>query len=109
MIYDYKIYNYIYDLIVSGQKKLEIRLLNDKSKSIKSKDLIRFTNIEDENKKVIVKVKDKRIYDNINILLESEDDTKIYPNKEKIKEILTKTFGNNNEKFIVIEFELMEE
>ena len=96
-------------MIDKKKKKLEIRLLNDKSKSIKSKDLIRFTNIEDENKKVIVKVKDKRIYDNINILLESEDDTKIYPNKEKIKEILTKTYGNNKEKFVVIEFELMEE
>ena len=65
MEYSYRIYDEVYNDILSGKKNVEFRLLNEKSSSIKIGDKIKFVVIDNENKYLITKVIDKFIYDNL--------------------------------------------
>ena len=40
MEYSFKIYEEVYNEMINGQKTIEIRLLNDKTESIKAGDII---------------------------------------------------------------------
>ena len=71
-MYEYRIYKSVYDEIINGTKTIEIRLLNDKSDKIKSGDTIKF-NVVDSNLSITVKVLDKYIYDNIDLLWQDKD------------------------------------
>ena len=68
MEYSYRIYDEVYNDILSGKKNVEFRLLNEKSSSIK----IKFVVIDNENKYLITKVIDKFIYDNLDSLCQSD-------------------------------------
>lgn len=56
MKYSYRIYDEVYNDILSGKKNIEFRLLNEKSDSIKIGDKIKFVVIDNENKYLITKV-----------------------------------------------------
>ena len=72
MEYSYRIYDEVYNDILSGKKNIEFRLLNEKSSSIKIGDKIKFVVIDNENKYLITKVIDKFIYDNLDSLCQSD-------------------------------------
>ena len=56
MEYSYRIYDEVYNDILSGKKNVEFRLLNKRSSSIKIGDKIKFVVIDNENKYLITKV-----------------------------------------------------
>ena len=56
MKYSYRIYDEVYNDILSGKKNVEFRLLNKRSSSIKIGDKIKFVVIDNENKYLITKV-----------------------------------------------------
>jgi len=72
MEYSYRIYDEVYNDILSGKKTVEFRLLNEKSSCIKIGDKIKFVVIDNENKYLITKVIDKFIYDNLDSLCQSD-------------------------------------
>ncbi len=85
--FNYRIYNDVYDAMVKGDKTIEIRLYNEKSKQIKIGDIIKF-NILDSNKYLLVKVTNLYKFKNID---------ELWPYKNKI---LT-TFKNlSKEEFV---------
>ena len=57
--FEYRIYDSVYNDMVSGKKTIEFRLLNDKSERIKPKDEIKFEVVNDKNKSILVEVLDK--------------------------------------------------
>ncbi len=95
MIYNYKILDDIYSLILTGKKKIEVRLLKEKSNNIKIGDYIVFHVISDYQKCIKTYVKGKEIFNNIDDLLEKENIELILPgsNKEHIKELLEEIYG----------------
>lgn len=72
MEYSYRIYDEVYNDMLSGKKNVEFRLLNEKSSGIKIGDKIKFVVIDNENKYLITKVIDKFIYDNLDSLCQSD-------------------------------------
>lgn len=62
---EYRIYEEVYNDMVSKKKNVEIRLLNEKSSKIKIGDIIKFKVIDNNNKYIEVKVIDLIIYENI--------------------------------------------
>ncbi len=95
MEYTYKILDSVYYWMLSKQKNIEVRLLNEKSKKIQVGDFITFINIEHEEKFIKVKIIDKNVFDNVEELLENYDINHIMPNHtlEDIKETLIKIYG----------------
>lgn len=85
--FEYKIYNEVYNDMISSKKTIEFRLLNEKSKSIKKGDEIKFKVLDNENKYLLVEVIDKYIYNNIEELWNNKD-------------ILNNTLGYTKEQFI---------
>jgi len=63
--FEYKIYDVVYNDMISGKKTIEFRLLNEKAKSIKIGDEIKFKVLDNEQKYVLVEVINKYIYDNV--------------------------------------------
>lgn len=50
MEYSYRIYDEVYNDMLSGKKNVEFRILNEKSSGIKIGDKIKFVVIDNENK-----------------------------------------------------------
>lgn len=63
-VFNYKIYQNVYDAIISGKKNIEIRLLNEKSAKIKIGDEIKFS-VLDTEKYLLVEVTNKYFFDNV--------------------------------------------
>ena len=63
--FEYKIYDDVYNDMVSSKKTIEIRLLNEKSDSIKIGDEIKFVVLDNGEKYVLVEVLNKYIYNDI--------------------------------------------
>ena len=109
--FEYKIYNDVYNEIVSRRKTIEFRLLNDKSEMIKPKDEILFKVIDNEEKNILVEVINKYIYNNLEELWNSKDvlgNTTNY-SKEELISTFYNIFGKekvNNSKIVGIEFKL---
>ena len=108
---EYKIYQSIYNDMISGKKDIEFRLLNEKSNNIKKGDIIKF-NVLDSDKYLLVKVTDKYIFDNIDELWKNKDtvlgNTMEY-NKEKFTELFYEIFEKekvNNTKIVGIKFNI---
>jgi len=83
----YEIYDIVYNDILSGKKTIEFRLLNEKTKSIKIGDEIRFCILNDEDKYILVEVTNKFIYENIEELW-------------KHKKVLTSSLNYSKDDFI---------
>ena len=107
--FNYKIYQDVYDAMISGRKTIEMRLLNEKSEKIQKGDEIIFS-VLDSDKTLTVEVTNKYIYDNVddlwkhkNILLSSAIDN----TKDEFINALNEIFGKekvSNSKLIGIEF-----
>ena len=110
-MYEYKIYKSVYDEIINGTKTIEIRLLNDKSDKIKSGDTIKF-NVVDSNISITVKVLDKYIYDNIDLLWQDKDivrESTMNYTKEEFTNLLYEIFTKDkvlSSKIVAIKFML---
>lgn len=46
--FNYKIYQNVYDAMISGKKNIEVRLLNEKSAKIKNGDEIKFSVLDSD-------------------------------------------------------------
>ena len=113
MKYIYKVYDGVYKSIISGQKTIEFRLLNNKSENIISEDIIEFVVVDNEDKKISVKVINKYIYNNIDELWNDKVHTTsnvLNSSKEEFLKTLYKIFGEpevKSSKIVGIEFELL--
>lgn len=100
MEFKYKIFNEVYDDMLSGKKTIEFRLLNDKSNSIQIGDKIKFIVVDNEEKYLIVEVIEKIIYNNFDDLWNSKDvlNNTLNYTKEQFREVLKNIFGEENVK-----------
>lgn len=108
-VINYRIYNDVYNDMVLGEKTIEFRLLNEKSKNIKENDIIIFTVENDENKRIKVRVVDKLIFDDINELWKNKtllSNKMQMKEKEEFIEEFFNIFGNDkkNSKIVGIKF-----
>ena len=89
MEYTFRIYREVYKEMISGRKTIEIRLLNDKTEKIKVGDIIRF-NVLNSDKYLLVKVTDKKIYNDVEDLWNNKEillNSSIYSNKEELTKV----------------------
>ena len=73
MEFEYRIYEEVYNNMLSGKKTIEFRLLNEKSRNIQIGDKIKFIVADNEEKYLIAKVIDKYIYDTLEDLWNDKD------------------------------------
>jgi len=109
--FKYRIYDTVYDDIVSEKKTIEFRLLNDKSKDISKGDQILFIVENDDEKKVLVEVTNKYIYSDLDELWNSNDslDNILNYSRDEFINAFYDIFGKevvNNSKIVGIEFKL---
>ena len=110
--YKYRIYDTVYEDIVSGKKTIEYRLLNDKSRDIQIGDQILFTVVDNDKKKVLVEVINKYIYSDLDELWNSNssfNNTLDYSKDEFINAFYN-IFGKEvviNSKIVGIEFKII--
>ena len=109
--FEYRIYDSVYDDMVSGKKTIEFRLLNEKTESIKIGDEIKFSVLDNDSKYILVEVIDKIIYENVDLLWDSKDNinnTLNYSKEEFIKTFYN-IFGKEkvvNSKIVGIKFKI---
>lgn len=107
--FNYKIYQNVYDAMISGNKTIEVRLLNEKSERIQKGDEIIFS-VLDSNKTLIVEVTNKNIYDSVDDLWENKNivlSSAIDYTKDEFIKVLNEIYGEekvSNSKLIGIEF-----
>lgn len=110
--FEYKVYDEVLEAMKNKTKNIEVRLYNEKSSKIRIGDIIKFKLANDENKCVLVKVKNLIMYENVDDFLEKFDlkmATKAH-NKENALDTLYNIFGKeevDTHKLIGIEFELI--
>ena len=108
--FDYKITQQVYDWIINGNKNIEVRLLNEKSSSIKEKDIIIFSVINDDNKYIKVEVEGLYSYDTIGELLNDFDVENIADQtytKDSLERLMIDIYGKDkvdSHKIIGIKF-----
>ena len=109
MEYKYKILDEVYYWMLSKQKNIEVRLLNEKAEKIQVGDYITFINMEHEEKFIKVKIIDKNVFNNAEEVLEKYDINHIMPEHtlEDIKETLIKIYGDESvsKKLVAFKFE----
>lgn len=111
-MYEYKIYNEVYSSMISGEKTIEFRLLNDKSKKINIGDKIKFTVVNDD-KYIIVEVLDKYIFNDIDDLWNNKEllnNNILNYTKEELKNKFYEIFGKDEVlkgKIVGIKFKLL--
>jgi len=107
--YKYKILDEAYYWMLSKQKNIEVRILNEKSEKIQIGDFITFNNIGHEGQFIKVKIIDKNVFDNVEDVLRKYDINHIMPNHtlEDIKETLIKIYGDEaaTKKLVGFKFE----
>ena len=109
--FEYKIYDDVYNDMVSGKKTIEIRLLNEKSDSIKIGDEIKFIVLDNEEKYILVEVLNKYIYNDIEDLWKHKEilNNLINYTKEDFINAFCNIFGKEkalNSKIVGIEFKV---
>ena len=109
--FEYKIYNDVYNDMASGKKTIEIRLLNEKSDSIKIGDEIKFVVLDEEEKYVLVEVINKYIYNDIQHLWNDKEvlDNILNYTKEDFINAFCNIFGKEkvlNSKIVGIGFKV---
>jgi len=108
--FTYRITDQVYDWVVNDNKRIELRLYNEKSSQIRINDIIKFLVVNNESKSIVVKVTGLLIYDNLNNMLDDIDIIKIAPIDEKyLKELLSEIFSEqlNDHYLIGIKFNVM--
>lgn len=109
--FEYRIYDIVYDDIISLKKNIEFRLLNDKSESIKIGDEIKFKVLDNDNKFILTEVTNKYIYNNIDELWNNKDilNNTLNLTKEEFTVAFNNIFGEDNvknSKIVGIEFRI---
>lgn len=96
--FKYRIYEEVYNDMISGKKTIEFRLLNEKSNSIQIGDTIKFIVTDNEEKYLIAKVLDKFIYDNLDDLWNDKDrlNNSLNYTKEEFIKAFNNIFGEDN-------------
>jgi ASC-1-like (ASCH) protein len=91
-----------FDLIVSGKKILEVRVLYPNLKTIQKGDLVNLNN------RAILQVKDIRIYPNFEAALLYEEASQIFPgkNQQEILKLLKSLYPPSKEKLGVLVLEI---
>ena len=87
MVYNYHIIEDVYQWMKSKEKKVEVRILKEKSSKIQVGDTIIFENQDQEGKYIKAKVIQKEIVNSKEELLEKYDVNLIMPNHSE-KELL---------------------
>ena len=70
--FEYRIYNNVYQDMITGKKTVEFRLLNEKSTKINIGDEIKFSVVDNKNKFLLVEVTNLYIFNNIEELWNSK-------------------------------------
>lgn len=98
MKYEYRIYEEVYNDMLSGKKTIEFRLLNEKSNSIKIGDKIKFIVADNEEKYLTAEVIDKLIYTNLDDLWNDKDilNNSLNYTKEEFIKAFNDIFGEEN-------------
>lgn len=98
MEFEYRIYEEVYNDMLSGKKTIEFRLLNEKSRNIKIGDKIKFIVADNEEKYLIAKVIDKYIYDTLEALWNDKDrlNNSLNYTKEEFINAFNNIFGEEN-------------
>lgn len=109
--FEYRIFDEVYNDILSGKKTIEFRLLNDKSESIKPKDEILFKVLDNEEKCILVEVVDIHIYNDLDELWNHKDilNNSLNYTKEEFVSVFNNIFGKDKvdvSKIVGIEFKL---
>lgn len=106
--YSYKINNDVYNWMISREKDIEVRVLNEKSLTIQIGDIITFNNLDNNGKFVKMRVKEKNILENINELLTKFSIERIMPKhtKEELIGMLKTIYGDELSKKQIVAFEL---
>ena len=109
--FEYRIYDIVYNEIVSGKKTIEFRLLNDKTESIKNGDEVKFKVLDNEEKNILVEVINIYIYDSVEELWNHKELTNNTLNysKDEFINVFYSIFGKEkveNSKIVGIEFKV---
>ena len=108
--FEYRIYDSVYEDMISGKKTIEFRLLNEKSASIKNGDEIKFEVVDNKFKSILVEVLDKYFYNDVDDLWNKEISLKTY-SKEELKNLFYQIFGKekvDSSKIVGIKFKKKE-
>ena len=109
--FNYRIYQNVYDAMVSGKKNIEVRLLNEKSSQIKNGDEIKFS-VVDSDKYLLVEVTNKYIFKDVEELWKNREmvlSSAINYTKDEVENKLYEIFGKEkvlNSKLVGIEFKI---
>lgn len=106
--YSYNINNDVYNWMISREKDIEVRVLNEKSLTIQIGDIITFNNLDNNGKFVKMRVKEKNLLENINELLTKFSIERIMPRhtKEELIGMLKTIYGDELSKKQIVAFEL---
>ena len=112
MKYEYRIYEEVYNDMISGKKAIEFRLLNEKSSNIQIEDKIKFIVADNEEKYLIAKVIDKYFYDTLEDLWNDKDrlNNSLNYTKEEFINAFNNIFGEenvNNSKIVGLKIKIL--
>ena len=109
--YSYNIINDVYNWMISRKKDVEVRILKEKYQAIQISDFVTFTNLDNINQFVKVKIINKKLVKNINELLENYDVSRIMPghSKDDLIDLMNRIYGKelDNKPIVAFEFELL--
>lgn len=105
--YSYNIIDDVYNWMISRKKDIEVRILKEKSQTIKIGDIITFNNQDNIGKFVKVKIINKTIVNNINELLEKFKVSRMMPGHtdEDLISLMQKIYGDELDKKQIVAFE----
>lgn len=109
--FEYKIYDIVYEEMLTGKKTIEFRLLNDKSEKIKIGDEIKFKVLDNEEKYLLVEVTNKYVYDDLEDLWNHKEvlNNTLNYTKDEFINTFYNIFGKekvNSSKIVGIEFKI---
>ena len=99
-----------FDLIKYNQKKAELRVYDEKRRKIKTNDIWIFTNKDNRNEKIIVKIKQIRIYSSFEEAVYDDKENYLMPNIESKDERVDiyesfQNYKENGKEFGVVRFD----
>ena len=109
--YSYNIINDVYNWMISMKKDIEVRILKEKSQAIQVGDIVTFTNLDNVNQFVKVKIINKKLVNNIDELLEKYSVSRIMPghSEDDLRELIWKIYGGqlNEKQIVAFEFKFL--
>lgn len=111
--FEYRITEEVYDRIITGTKRIEVRLYNEKSSQINIDDIIEFKVFNNEDLNIRVKVVALLKYKTIRELLNDVDNSLVFNEKisnEELEDMLINIFGEEEVKthnILGIKFEIL--